>query len=391
MIHKIAIVGGGPAGAMTAEKLARAGLEVAVFEEKVGWEKPCGGGLSHKAVKRYPFIRGEAERAKLVRDMEFVAPNGTSLKFEAREPLVIFPRCALNGYLLGRAASRGAKVIEERVHGFERANGGWSVKTRQGSFNADFIVLAGGARTRLRRLLAEDFRAHDFMLTFGYYVPLKEERLRIQFFENFEGYAWAFPREDHLSVGICGKFGEDVMAGLRDRLHAFMETFGYPTDCPVYSHLLPSLDIASWESLRLAGDGWALAGDAAGLVDPITGEGIYYAMRSGEILADALTEDSAASYRERVRREFADDMTFGARVARHFYHGRVLGKPVTTRLIELALRSRTVMDTLQDMIEGSQPYSGISARLSWAFANSPVDRVFRSFRNVFRRPTTATK
>ncbi|HZO99672.1 MAG TPA: NAD(P)/FAD-dependent oxidoreductase [Terriglobia bacterium] len=391
MKRRIAIIGGGPAGAMTAEKLAHAGFEVVVFEERPGWEKPCGGGLSHKVVKRYPFILDQAEHGKLARDLEFIAADGTSLRFEAREPLVIFPRCVLNGFLLRRAEKSGARVVPERVLGFERTGDGWTLKTAQRSCTADFVILAGGARSRLRRLLAEDFSADDFMLTFGYYVPQRDDRLRIRFFEDFEGYAWAFPREDHLSVGICGKVGEDRMAGLRAKLHAFMQDFGYRNDCPVYSHLLPSLSDESWERLRVAGDGWALVGDAAGLVDPITGEGIYYALRSGELLAEALVEDSAASYPKRVAQDFSQDLAFGARVAHRFYHGRVLGKPVTTRLLELAAKSQTVMDALQDLITGSQPYAGISTRLSWAFASSPLDRVFRSFRNVFRRPLATAK
>ena len=65
------------------------------------------------------------------------------------------------------------------------------------------------------------------MLTFGYYVPSVDNLLRVQFFRDFEGYAWSFPRPDHLSVGICGKAGENTMPELRERLHGFMQRFGY--------------------------------------------------------------------------------------------------------------------------------------------------------------------
>ena len=187
--------------------------------------------------------------------------------------------------------SAGAEVVEDRVRDLRRSGSGWELQGKKGQYRADYLILAAGARTRLRSLLTEDFGPHDFMLTFGYYVPGRDDLLRVQFFEDFEGYAWAFPRPDHLSVGICGKVGEDSMAGLRERLHGFMRRFGYSLDAAqVYSHLLPSLSVDTWSGLRLAGPGWALAGDAGGLVDPVTGEGIYYAMRSGELLAESLLE-----------------------------------------------------------------------------------------------------
>jgi flavin-dependent dehydrogenase len=119
----------------------------------------------------------------------------------------------------------------------------------------------------------------------------------------------------------------------------------------------------SWGNLRLEGRGWALAGDAAGLADPVTGEGIYYAMRSGELLAEAWIEGLPALYPERVREEFGRALALGARLAHLFYHGDFLGATVTTRLVEFAARSRKFREVLQGLIEGSQSYLGLPAKL----------------------------
>ncbi len=154
------------------------------------------------------------------------------------------------------------------------------------------------------------------------------------------------------------------MAGLRSRLHSFMWKFGY--DVPparVFSHLLPALSVESWGSLRLAGPGWALAGDSAGLVDPVTGEGIYYSLRSGELLAEALLEGLPEIYPERVRLEFGKTLALGARLARMFYHGEFLGRGMTTRLVEFGARSAKFREVVQDLVEGSQSYLG----LAWRF------------------------
>jgi geranylgeranyl reductase family protein len=379
------IIGGGPAGAMAAETLARGGAPVTIFEEKPGWEKPCGGGVTHKALERYPFLLPEPGEATPVREVEFLAGNSASLRFQLRQPLAIYSRCDLNGLLLRRAQSAGAEVVQDRVRDFRRAGAGWELQGRKGAYRADYLVLAAGARTRLRHLLTQDFGPHDFMLTFGYYVPSRDDLLRVQFFEQFEGYVWAFPRPDHLSVGICGKVGEDSMAGLRERLHGFMRRFGYCRErARVYSHLLPALSVEAWSGLRLGGPGWALAGDAGGLVDPVTGEGIYYAMRSGELLAASLLEGLPELYPARVREEFGKALALGARLARTFYYGEFLGGAVPTRMVELGGRSPRFLGVIQDMLEGSRSYLGLAAKLYFGLAAALWDMGIGPLRHMLR-------
>jgi len=374
MLDHTAIIGGGPAGAMAAESLARGGGRVTVFEEKLGWEKPCGGGVTHKALDRYPFLLPAAGEAKHVREAEFVAGDHASLRFQLRQPLAIYSRCDLNGLLLRRAQSAGAEVVEDRIRDLRREGSGWELRGRKGNYRADYLILAAGARTRLRSLLTEDFRPCDFMLTFGYYVPGHDELSRVQLFEKFEGYAWAFPRPDHLSVGICGKVGEDTMAGLRERLHGFMRRFEYSREhATVYSHLLPALSVDTWSGLRLGGPRWALAGDAGGLVDPVTGEGIYYAMRSGDLLAQSLLEGLPELYPVRVQEEFAKALALGARLARTFYYGEFLGGPVPTRMVEFGVRSQRFLNVIQDMIEGTHSYLRLAAKLHLGLATALWD------------------
>lgn len=355
-----------------------------VFEEKLGWEKPCGGGLPYKALRRYPFLLEAIEPHTLVHEAELVAASGECVRFSLQQPLAIYCRAVLNELLLRRAHVAGAEVIEDRVLGFERLRQGWRLRTRRRHYLADHLVLAAGARTPLRQQLTSAFSQRDFMLTFGYYAPGSDSLLRVQFFEDFEGYAWSFPRPDHLSLGICGKVGEASMTDLKERLHSFMRRFGYVTDgerSPVFSHLLPALSVESWNNLNLTGPGWALAGDAAGLVDPVTGEGIYFAMRSGELLAEALLEGDPQAYPGRVWRDFGRKLALGARAARFFYHETFLGGGSTTRLVQFARRSPAFQNLLRDLIDGSQSYPGLATRLYKTLARSAVEIALRRWRD----------
>ena len=147
-------------------------------------------------------------------------------------------------------------------------------------------MVATGARNPLRDV-GTQLRPEDTMSALGYYVPGERTRIDIQFLPQLEGYIWVFPRCGHLSVGICGK-GEPA-AALRKRLEAYMNERGIAwKGASFYSHLLPSLETAAWKSNRVAGEGWMAVGDAAGLVDPITGEGLYYAIRSADLAAKVL-------------------------------------------------------------------------------------------------------
>jgi len=381
----VAIIGGGPAGATTAERLvrSRSDLRVILFEERPDWEKPCGGGLPYKVLERYPFLLTAAEPHFVTRDCEFVAGNGDAARFAMRRPLAIYSRRVLNRLLLDRARDAGAEIVRDRVVELMAANEierptvtdrrrshrRWELRTRLGDRHpCDHVVIAAGGRTTLRRQLAREFTPEDLLLTFGYYVPASDDLLRVQFFDRFEGYAWAFPRPDHLSVGIAASARRSSMADLKQRLHSFMVQYGYDSkEAPVFSHVLPVLSRHSWKQMKLAGPGWSLVGDAAGLADPITGEGIYFAMRSGELLAEALAEGAPDTYPARVWSDFGNRLAFGALLTHRFYLGKFLGEPCTTRMIQFARRTTAFRNLLQDLIDGLVSYRTLAPRVCWTF------------------------
>ena len=366
-MKSVAILGGGPAGAFAAEQLASTGLRVTVFDEKLAWEKPCGGGLTCKAYSQYPFLIDNSAPKRLVHETVLSGPRGGEASLKLTDPLVIYSRLDLNRMLLERAERAGAQIEKARVQKMTREGAGWQLHTSGGTASADFCIVAMGARNPLREVGTE-LKPRDTMTALGYYVPGDQERIDIQFLPSLEGYIWIFPRCGHLSVGICGK-GEPA-AALRLRLEQFMAERGIShKDGRFYSHLLPSLDSGSWQANRVAGDGWMAVGDSAGLVDPLTGEGLYYAIRSADLAARALLADvgdlaaKLAHYRALLRNDFAADLEFGSRLAKRFFVGRFFCGAVTERMVQFASRSPRFSLIMQDLFAGRQPYTGLKRRL----------------------------
>lgn len=362
---KVAILGGGPSGAFAAAELASRGIKTVLFDEKLAWEKPCGGGLTYKAYAQYPFLAENATPKKSVRQTVITAPRNKSVTLTLDRPILIYSRYDLNGLLLNRAADAGAQLEKTRVLGIEHSGDRWKLQTRTGSLDADYCIVATGARNPLRNVGTE-LGPGDAATALGYFIPGSRDNIDVQFLPGFEGYIWVFPRCGHLSVGICGK-GESA-ATMRAWLERYMAEHGLSKEgATFYGHLLPSLSTPAWQRNRISGEGWLATGDAAGLVDPVTGEGLYYALRSADLAVKAVLADSlefaGAAYRKLLRRDFMGDLEFGSRLASRVFNGNFLGGAVTSRMVQFTRLSPTFRALMQDLFAGTQSYMGLKQRL----------------------------
>jgi flavin-dependent dehydrogenase len=359
----IAIVGGGPAGALCGERLASHGFNVTIFDERLAWEKPCGGGLTHKAIQAYPFLLEGSHPKKIVRTAELISGGGHRARFEMSHPIVIYARKVLNGLLLDRAIAAGCTVVCSRVTGVDIDGAQVQLTVGGEARLSDFVVLAAGARNQL---LPETtaLGTKDLEVTLGYFVPTEEDILKVKFLKEFEGYMWSFPRADHLSVGICAKMGQSPAQQLRRHLDQFVDEENIPmAGARFYSHMLPSPQAQTIRNRRIVGRNWAMAGDAAACVDPVTGEGLYYALRSGDLLAQALVEGQPQAYPERLRAAFSADLELAAQIARKIFRGNFLGGAITTRMVQLLNYSPAFRDLIRDVFSGTQDYRTLKQRL----------------------------
>ncbi|MCU1271556.1 MAG: NAD(P)/FAD-dependent oxidoreductase [Acidobacteriaceae bacterium] len=383
-LERIAVIGGGPAGAFAASELARAGREVLLFDEKLAWEKPCGGGLTDKALAQWPFLRDAPVERNWVSDCELIAPSGRQVRFRLERHIAIFSRLTLNGLLLERARQVGAQLRRERVLQIDKSDGGWAIRTASGGYTADFVVIAAGARNSLRNGFAAPLGPENFMVAAGYYIPGNHHTVQIKFLKGLHGYIWIFSRADHFSAGICGRMQGKSTAELRRLLENSLPEFGLNLDgASFYAHIIPSLTPDALRNSSFAGEGWAMVGDAAGFVDAITGEGLYYALRSAELLTEALLANAPEKYPALAKSDFLPELERAARIADRFYGGEWMAGPVVERMIQLTECSPRFRDIMRDLFVGAQEYSDLRERVYQGLPRIAAETVVSGLRNPF--------
>ena len=227
---------------------------------------------------------------------------------------------------------------------------------------------ADGATSLVRRRARGPFSHAQLSLSTGVYAQgVSSREIVIEFERDPSGYIWSFPRTDHLAIGICAQANETNAAALKGRLAEWVARFPDARGATLvpYAWPIPSLAPGDFDLERPAGDRWALVGDAAGLVDPITREGLYFALRSGGLLADALlapASSGAVAYTSALRSEIYPELAHAARLKRGFFRGGF------TRLLVQALReSPDVNAIMADLVAGTQPYATLKRRLLGTF------------------------
>ena len=367
MTFDVAVVGGGPAGATAARALARAGARVAIVDGSHPREKPCGGGITGRAFA----LVGDAIAPAGVTVVEalsagFVARGRNAAvplpaRHDGHPALGIVARRELDAALLAAACRAGAEHIAARVTAVERCSGGWTVSAGSLALRTGWLVGADGANSLVRRCVSRPFPRAELSIASGYFVRgASGQSVTLDFDEVPTGYLWSFPRADHLAVGACGQADATSAAQLFARSERWIrEQVTAPHSLERYSWPIPSLSVGAVALERPAGDGWLLAGDAAGLVDPITREGIYFALLSGEHAAASLRGSlPAAEYTQRLQDTIYAELGRAARLKKQFFRPELLAL-----LVRALGRSRAIRSVMADLIAGRQPYAGLRRRL----------------------------
>ncbi len=359
-VRDIMIVGGGPAGAYLGYLLAKNNIKPIIFDHSHPREKPCGGGISAFALKKFSFLNeiSEVFAPKNEYEGELISPEGINVTIKGKEPSWTISRKIFDNFLLNKALDNGVKLIKEQVIDVKQIDNLWEIKTKKGTYKAKILIGADGVNSIVRKKILGPIPKSDIGICYGCFaVSKKQEIPRVKYLLNGEGYFWCFPREDHLSIGIGIPSYEKK--DVKELLNNFIEEY-YP-NIKIQSKwgaTVPFINDTNFYNTPCSGDNWILIGDAAGHVDPITAEGITYALWSAELASKAIINGDISSYDNMWKQEYGEKLLTGCKMRHMFYNPSFLEQSM-----KIASKSKTFSSLLYDIMQGKQRYQSLMRRV----------------------------
>jgi geranylgeranyl reductase family protein len=290
--YDVVVIGAGPAGATLAYELAKKGIGVLVLEkEKLPRHKCCAGGVTSKAAKLLDFdISGVAE--DVVYEITFTFNLGNPFLGQHSEPLIYtVMRDAFDHFLMQRAQRPGAVLMDgQKVMQIQVSGHSVEIFTADSIFRSRLVVGADGAYSIVARELSMD-RSLEYITAIESEIVVAEDdlakwksRVRVDLGVIPGGYAWVFPKRGHLSIGAGCHASKARYLNRNYQKFLNSLSIGNYTIARSSSHLIPTCTEGRlvWQDRAL------LLGDAAGLTDPLTGEGIYNAIQSAQLAAPVI-------------------------------------------------------------------------------------------------------
>ncbi len=385
----VVVVGAGPAGSTAAREVAQAGFTTVIVEKsRLDREKPCGGGLTAKVVQDYepPSDVCEREASQGV----FYSPSGRRASMTFGHPVWTTMRSKFDGAMSERALDAGAEIREEtkateailrngRVTGVVVKRGG-----KRETVQAPFTIMADGYPTMLMRYFEIYGRAPMSVAACVLrHLEMPEDAIDEKIGDRLEvyfggrviprGYAWIFPKRRTVSVGL-GTWVETIR---EQKIDLWQRLDNFIRHHPIASTKLRGSVVklrqahmlcCSQAVERICGDGFLLAGDAAGFVSPIAMEGIWYAMKTGEAAGRSVIEalkDSDGSHRieeaypRNMGARVMEDMSYGLEIRRQFLDT----EDQQEKIVAVVRRDKWFESMVAELINGSISHKRWMAKL----------------------------
>ncbi len=386
-MYDVIIAGAGPAGSTAAYFLARAGIKCLLIDKATfPRQKPCGGGLSGRTLSLFPHIQPLVECTNFETILHFKKPQEDMRRLDEKGMVFFIRRVTFDNDLLNLAKKENVDVKEgTRVVKIEQHPDHVTLDCTQGiQFDAKFLIGADGVHSIVRKSteLQQYWHGENNVLAFENEVELPSEIID-QFYTNkrsshlhfgfgkLYGYGWIFAKKNHVNIG----FGEGLNKMTPGQiLHCYEAYIKYCQG----NHLLPEFSSPlshplAWQLYsngpikRFCTGRVLLAGDAAGFVHPVSGEGILYALWSGTIAAECIGKvlhnqlslaDLPHEYEGRCMREFGNELL----KAKVFHK---VGKKGMGIVFQLARFDPIITDLLAKFFNGLVKFDPFKRKLLW--------------------------
>ena len=388
---EVIVAGAGPAGAVAAYTLARAGVRVLIVErDALPRHKPCGGGISTRVLKRFPWLAAPLETIQTnpVSNLYFEGPSGGVFRMRANGPVVILiRRIEFDHLLTSLAQDAGADVLASAaIAQVSQDDGGVTLRTRDGRrLRALVVIAADGVNSVIARRLGLNPGWPASRLALDMMEETPTARLRtaepdtLSIFYGYggaHGYGYIFPKRDHVNVGIgylLPYFKERVDLTPYDVQQQFVGQLrgrGMMDGASDRAHFTPFLIPMGGPLTKTAAGRVLLAGDAGGFVNGFSAEGIYYAMVTGELAANAVLgarggppARACRAYIRAWRHEIGSELRDSVLIQKHLFGS----PPRMDRVVHSANARPEFPRILFDYASGRLSYRAARRRMLWQF------------------------
>lgn len=306
--YDVIVVGAGPAGSTAARELSQTGCKVLLIDKnKFPRNKICGGLIPVKALRELDFSIPDYYIKNKIYKLSVYNHKMKNTTYENKGLMGITTlREEFDHHLLNRAIAKGTIFHEETAFKkLSNENSYLKIYTDRGVFFCNYLVGCDGTFSRVRKYVDGKTGSQLFKkgFTLSTKIPLsedwKENEFRVYQIPVLYTMGWGIPCDDHINVGIGGPwFNKNKILKYFTR---FLEDIGNDrNNFTIHGGFLPAGGLYR----RICNDKVILAGDAGGFVDPMTGEGIYYAIRSGKIAASQILKNEILHYEDLCYAEF---------------------------------------------------------------------------------------